>query len=64
MQGGISIGRQRVLVLKDGGVVIDWDDGILQDILSGEFLKYDADMDCNPFEDDLLGFFRIIREKC
>lgn len=38
MAVGTPINRQMVIVLKDGTIVIDWGDGIYQDIRSGEFM--------------------------
>ncbi len=35
---GTPINRQWIIVLKDGSIVIDWGDGLFQDIRSGEFL--------------------------
>lgn len=35
---GIPVNRQMVIVLKDGSIVIDWGDGLYQDIRSGEFM--------------------------
>ena len=39
MPGGIPIDRQWVLILKDGSVVIDWGINMVQDIVSGDFIK-------------------------
>lgn len=36
---GTPIDRQWVLCLKDGSVVIDWGDGLYQDVHTGQFLK-------------------------
>ena len=41
MTSGIPVTRGWVFVLKSGEVVIDWGDGRVQDILSGDFLVYD-----------------------
>ena len=38
MPGGTPVYRQWVLVLNDGVVVVDWGDGIYQDVYSGDFL--------------------------
>jgi len=38
MPGGTPINRQWVLVLKDGSIVIDWGDGLFQDVRSGDFI--------------------------
>ena len=39
MPGGIPIDRQWILILKDGSVVIDWGNNMVQDISTGEFKK-------------------------
>lgn len=36
--GGTPLNRQWIIVLNDGMVVIDWGDGVYQDIVSGDFL--------------------------
>ncbi len=38
MPGGTPVLRQWVLVLNDGTVVVDWGDGLYQDVDSGAFL--------------------------
>jgi hypothetical protein len=37
--GGTPLNRQWIIVLNDGMVVIDWGDGVYQDIVSGVFLS-------------------------
>ena len=37
MPTGTIIERQWILLLKDGTVVIDWGDGLYQDVYSGDF---------------------------
>jgi hypothetical protein len=39
MTGGTPVSRQWVIALKDGAIVIDWGDGLYQDVRSGEFVK-------------------------
>jgi len=39
MSDGTPINRQWVLSLKDGNVVIDWGDGLFQDVRAGDFIK-------------------------
>jgi hypothetical protein len=39
MPGGTPINRQWILALKDGSVVIDWGDGLFQDVRSGDFVQ-------------------------
>ncbi|MEL7592246.1 MAG: hypothetical protein AAGU17_13230 [Anaerolineaceae bacterium] len=36
---GTPLNRQWVIVLNDGMVVIDWGDGVYQDIVNGDFLS-------------------------
>ncbi len=40
MSGGIPVTREWVFVLKTGEVVVDWGDGRVQDILTGDFLTF------------------------
>ena len=37
--GGTPVNRHWVLVLQDGSIVIDWGDGLFQDVRSGDFLE-------------------------
>lgn len=39
MHAGIPVHRHWVLVLRDGPVVVDWGDGLFQDIYSGQFVR-------------------------
>jgi hypothetical protein len=39
MSGGMPIDRQWILILKDGTVVIDWGNSMVQDIVNGDFMK-------------------------
>jgi hypothetical protein len=41
MISGIPITREWVFVLKTGEVVVDWGDGRVQDILTGDFLDFE-----------------------
>ncbi len=38
MASGTPINRQWVIVLKDGNIVIDWGDGLFQDVRTGDFV--------------------------
>lgn len=38
-KGGTPINRHWVYVLQDGNIVIDWGDGIYQDVRSGDFIE-------------------------
>jgi hypothetical protein len=39
MQAGIPVHRHWVLVLRDGPVVVDWGDGLFQDLHTGQFQR-------------------------
>jgi hypothetical protein len=41
MTSGIVVPRESVFVLKNGRTVVDWGDGRVQDILTGEFLPFE-----------------------
>jgi hypothetical protein len=38
MTGGSPVGRQWLVICKDGTPLVDWGDGLYQDIASGDFL--------------------------
>jgi len=37
--GGTPVQRQWILVLRNGVVVVDWGDGLFQDVDNGEFVQ-------------------------
>ncbi len=39
MPEGLAINRRWVLVLNNGVIVIDWGEGVFQDLLTGELLR-------------------------
>ncbi len=39
MPGGTPVQRQWILILRNGVVVVDWGDGVFQDVDSGEFVQ-------------------------
>jgi hypothetical protein len=39
MPEGLAIHRRWVVVLDNGAIVIDWGDGVFQDLLTGELLR-------------------------
>ena len=41
MVGGTPVARGLVFMLNTGEIVVDWGDGRVQDILTGEFMKYE-----------------------
>lgn len=51
MTSGVPVTRGWVFVLKTGEVVIDWADGRVQDIMSGEFRVYDEKDYGRPVQD-------------
>jgi hypothetical protein len=51
MTSGIPVTRGWVFVLKTGEVVIDWADGRVQDIMSGDFLVCDEKDYGRPVQD-------------
>lgn len=40
MSDGTPIEKQYIYVLKDGAFVVDWGDGQVQDLMTGEFRPY------------------------
>ncbi len=41
MPEGTPIDRQWVLVLKNGVVIVDWGNGLAQDLATGDFLRFE-----------------------
>lgn len=54
MSGGIAIGRQWVIVLSDGSVVMDWGNGLAVDLAKGEYIQYNERDLSHPVRDDEL----------
>ena len=62
MSGGTPVNRQWVLSLKDGEIVIDWGDGLFQDVRSGEFLPViEKDISHHILDEELDWLIRIGR---
>ena len=40
MPGGIPVRRNLVFVLRTGEIVLDWGDGRVQDVITGDFLDF------------------------
>jgi len=58
MPSGIPIQRQWILALKNGSFVIDWGEGLYQDILTGDF-ESSVDLSAaTPITDDELNLLR------
>jgi len=56
---GTPIGRHCVLILKDGRSVIDWGNGLYQDLVTGDFLPSTvAEISYTALDDDLEGLKR------
>ena len=41
MSTGTQIARQHIHVMKDGAFVVDWGEGQVQDLMTGEFMRID-----------------------
>jgi hypothetical protein len=62
MSDGTPINRQWVLSLKDGNVVIDWGDGLFQDVRAGNFIQVkEADISHHTLNEELDWLIRIGR---
>lgn len=60
MQGGTPINRQWVFVLKDGSIVIDWGDGLYQEVHTGDFLRIDESQISHHVTDEELDWLKRI----
>jgi hypothetical protein len=54
MPGGTIVDRQWVVVLHNGNAVIDWGDGLFQDIREGTFLHVKEQQISHPVTDEEL----------
>lgn len=62
MASGTPINRQWVIVLKDGDIVIDWGDGLFQDVITGDFLPVlEKDVSHHILDEELDWLTRIGR---
>ncbi|MHB0988532.1 MAG: hypothetical protein ACYC3P_07710 [Bellilinea sp.] len=52
MTSAVSINRQWVIVLNNGDVVIDWGDGVFQDVMNGAFLPEVDQTGSHPVQDN------------
>jgi hypothetical protein len=52
MPSALPINRQWVIVLNNGDVIIDWGDGVFQDVMSGTFLTAVDQTGSHPVQDD------------
>ncbi len=54
MPSGVPIHRQCVCVLKDGRLIIDWGEELVQDMLNGDFFTSERSAGSHPVRDDEL----------
>ena len=52
MSGGTPVHRQWVLVLPNGEIVVDWGDGLVQNVFSGEFMQISETQSCVPVQNE------------
>jgi hypothetical protein len=55
---GVPLDRQWIFVLKDGRIVFDWGDRLIQDLVSGEFVEDIRGHISHPIRDDELEILR------
>lgn len=58
MPEGLAINRRWVLVLNNGAIVIDWGEGVFQDLLSGEFMRGLSLIGCHVIQDEQLQWLK------
>ncbi len=58
MPGGVAINRVWMLVLHNGCVIIDWGDGVFQDLLSGAFIESIDLCGSHPVSDNELAWLK------
>jgi hypothetical protein len=58
MPAGMPVSRQWIYVLVDGRAVIEWEDNMLQDLMSGEFIRPAEAAYSHPIQDDELDILR------
>lgn len=51
MPTGTPIERQWIYILKDGTPILEWEDGLVQDLTSGEFIKISKKEVSHPIQD-------------
>jgi hypothetical protein len=54
MATGKPINRQWIYTLKDGTMVVEWEEDLVQDLLSGDFLRPSENDFSHPIRDDEL----------
>ncbi len=58
MPEGLAINRRWVLVLHNGAVIVDWGNGVFQDILTGEFFDDISLIGCHAIQDEELDWMK------
>lgn len=62
MPTGTAVNRQWIVISRDGTFVIDWGDGLFQDLIGGDFIKVsEADISHHPSESELAWLMHIDR---
>jgi hypothetical protein len=62
MPTGTAVNRQWIVITRDGTFVIDWGDGLFQDLIGGDFIKVsEADISHHPSESELDWLMHIDR---
>ncbi len=58
MPAGVAINRHWVMVMKDGAVLMDWGNGLFQDLLTGEFLENVEQAGSHTIQEDELEWLK------
>jgi hypothetical protein len=58
MPAGTPVQRHWVVVLGNGSIVVDWGDGLFQDVYSGDFLQASESDFSRPVKNDELEMLR------
>jgi hypothetical protein len=58
MPTGMPISRQWIFILKDGTPIVEWEDGLVQDLLTGKFVHSAQGDYSHPIRDDELEMLR------
>jgi hypothetical protein len=60
MPTGIPFNRQYVLVFEDGRIILDWGDGLFQELETGEFFRGVESQVCRAIMDDELEWLKRV----
>ena len=58
MAGGTQVHREWVLVLQNGDIVIDWGEGVFQDVRDGEFMRLPEREVSHRADDEIMEWLR------